>query len=53
VVWPLDLSTLKTISPYIIRIIVLYLGKLTREAKILLVMVRLWYTISITTRQIL
>jgi hypothetical protein len=41
VVWLLDLSTLKTISPYTIGIIVLYLGKLTRKAEILLVMVRL------------
>jgi hypothetical protein len=40
-VWPLDLSTLKTISPYIVGIIVLYLGKLTRKAEILLVIVRL------------
>jgi hypothetical protein len=52
-VWPLDLSTLKAISPYTIGIIVSYLGKLTREAEILFVMVRLWYTISVTTRQIL
>jgi hypothetical protein len=50
VVWPLDLSTLKAISPYTIGIIVLYLGKLIREAEILLVIVRLWYIISVTTR---
>jgi hypothetical protein len=41
VVWLLDLSTLKAISLYIIGIIVSYLGKLTREAEILLVIVRL------------
>jgi hypothetical protein len=40
-VWLLDLSTLKAIFFYIIRIIVSYLGKLTREAEILLVIVRL------------
>jgi hypothetical protein len=53
VIWLLDLSTLKAISFYTVGIIVSYLGKLTRKAEILLVMVRLWYTISITTRQIL
>jgi hypothetical protein len=53
VVWLLDLSTLKAISFYIIRIIALYFGKLTREVEILFVIVRLWYTISVTTRQIL
>jgi hypothetical protein len=53
VVWPLDLSTLKAISPYTVGITALYLGKLTREAETLLVIVRLWYTISVTTRQIL
>jgi hypothetical protein len=52
-VWLLDLSILKAISLYTVGIIVLYLGKLTRKAEILLVMVRLWYTISITTGQIL
>jgi hypothetical protein len=41
VVWLLDLSTLKAISLYIIGIIVSYLGKLTGEAEILLVIVRL------------
>jgi hypothetical protein len=40
-VWLLDLSTLKAIFFYIIRIIVSYLRKLTREAEILLVIVRL------------
>jgi hypothetical protein len=49
VVWLLDLSTLKTISLYTVGIIVLYLGKLTGEAEILLVIVRLWYIISVTT----
>jgi hypothetical protein len=53
VVWPLDLSILKAISPYTVGIIALYLGKLTRKAETLLVIVRLWYTISITTGQIL
>jgi hypothetical protein len=41
VIWLLDLSTLKAISPYIIGIIVSYLGKLTRKAETLLVIVRL------------
>jgi hypothetical protein len=40
-IWLLDLSTLKAIFPYTVGIIVLYLGKLTREAETLLVMVRL------------
>jgi hypothetical protein len=48
-IWLLDLSTLKTISPYTIKIIVSYLRKLTREAEILLIIVRLWYTINVTT----
>jgi hypothetical protein len=41
VVWLLDLSTLKVISFYTIKIIVLYLRKLTRKVEILLVIVRL------------
>jgi hypothetical protein len=53
IVWLLDLSTLKAISLYIVGIIVSYLGKLTREAEILFVIVRLWYIINITTGQIL
>jgi hypothetical protein len=41
VVWLLDLSTLKAISSYTIRITVLYLGKLIRKAETLFVIVRL------------
>jgi hypothetical protein len=40
-VWLLDLNTLKAISPYTIGIIASYLGKLTKEAEILLVIIRL------------
>jgi hypothetical protein len=40
-IWLLDLSTLKAISFYIVGIIALYLRKLTREAEILLVIIRL------------
>jgi hypothetical protein len=41
VIWLLDLSTLKAISFYIIRIIVSYLGKLIGEVEILFVIIRL------------